>query len=321
MEYYFAPMEGITGYRFRQAHHRYFSGVCAYYMPFLTPTQDHLFTPKELREIDPAHNQGLRAVPQLLTRSAQDFLWAAQRLADMGYGEINLNVGCPSGTVVAKGKGAGLLGRPEELERLLDGIFAAAPAAVSVKTRLGLEREEEFGPILELYHRYPIAKLIIHPRVRRDFYRLPVRPAAFERAAEKSRLPLCYNGDLVTAQDCREFARCHPTVGAVMLGRGLVGNPALACQAQGGPGVDRESLKAFHDQLYEGYSSDFGSRRNAMQRMKELWSYLGPLFRDSAKAVKGLRKANDPGDYQYRVERIFQELELANELPNDFLET
>ena len=180
----FAPMEGVTGAQFRQAHHRHFAGVDRYYMPFISPTRDHVFTPRELRNVDPQYNQGLTAVPQLLTRSGEDFLWAAKALWDMGYDEVNLNLGCPSGTVVSKGKGAGLLADREGLERLLDAIFQGTEGPVSVKTRLGMEDPEEFAPLLELFGRYPIRLLIVHPRVRRDFYRHPVRTEYFDLAVQ-----------------------------------------------------------------------------------------------------------------------------------------
>ena len=141
----------------------------------------------------PEYNQGFRAVPQLLTKNAADFLWCAGELSAMGYGEVNLNLGCPSGTVVAKGKGAGMLAKPEELERFLDEVFARAPAGlrISLKTRLGLEDPEEFPRLLELFSRYPVSLLILHPRVRADFYKKPVRTEWFAYAAERYKGPPC----------------------------------------------------------------------------------------------------------------------------------
>ena len=147
MEYYFAPMEGITGAEYRAVHHRHFPGVDRYYMPFITPTQDRVFTPRELRNISPERNAGYRAVPQLLTKNAGDFNWAAGELFAMGYDEVDLNLGCPSGTVTAKGKGAGMLADLEGLDRFLDGIFSAARGKISVKTRLGLRDPEEIFPL------------------------------------------------------------------------------------------------------------------------------------------------------------------------------
>ena len=245
MKIAFAPMEGLTGALYRQAHCRWFGGVDRYFIPFITPTQDHRFTKRELREILPEHNGGLTAVPQLLVRRAEDFLWAAGELAAMGYPEINLNLGCPSGTVVAKGKGSGFLGLPEELERFLDTVFDAAPCAVSIKTRLGLREPEEFGPLLALFQRYPLAELIVHPRVQKDMYKNTPRRAYFARALADSPFPVCYNGDLYTVPALEAFQAEFPAAERIMLGRGLAGDPALARKAEGGPAAGREELRAF----------------------------------------------------------------------------
>ena len=306
MQYYFAPLEGITGSEFRRVHHRYFPGVDAYYMPFLSPTQDHVFTQREKRNVLPEYNQGFRAVPQLLTKNADDFLWCAGELAAMGYEEINLNLGCPSGTVVAKGKGAGMLARPEELDCFLDAVFSKAPpVSISLKTRLGMEDPEEFPRLLELFAKYPIALLILHPRVRADFYKHPVRQEWFRYALEHYPDPLCFNGGLVTAGDCSQFQREYPAVGRVMIGQGLLANPALVRQARGGPGPDRETLRAFHDELYHTYLEIFASQRNTAFHMKELWSYLSRLFEGAEKPLKRIRKASDSPSYESAVEQMF----------------
>lgn len=305
MEYDFAPMEGVTGAEFRRAHHRFFPGVDAYYMPFLTPTRDRVFTRRELRNILPEHNQGFRAVPQILTRDGADFLWCAGELAAMGYDEINLNLGCPSGTVTAKGKGAGLLARREELERLLDQIFAGAPARLSIKTRLGMEDPEEFGPLLELFARYPVSLLIVHPRVRQDFYQKPVRLDYFRLAVDRYPGPLCYNGGLVSPEGCAGLQQAFPGVERVMLGQGLLADPALVRRAKGGPPAGREELRAFHDQLYHTYLEVFSGPRNTVFHMKELWSYLFRLFLGGEKPLKRLRKAADSPAYESAVDQMF----------------
>ncbi|MFR4201504.1 MAG: tRNA-dihydrouridine synthase [Flavonifractor plautii] len=235
-------------------------------------------------------------------------------LAAMGYPEINLNLGCPSGTVVAKGKGSGFLGLPEELERFLDTVFDAAPCAVSIKTRLGLREPEEFGPLLALFRRYPLAELIVHPRVQKDMYKNTPRRAYFARALADSSFPVCYNGDLYTVPALEAFQAEFPAAERIMLGRGLAGDPALARKAGGGPAAGREELRAFHDQVYEGYAEAFGSRRNAMLRMKEVWFYLIHLFGDSQRHAKAIRKARDTGEYESAVTAVFRELELLPEL-------
>ena len=313
MRYDFAPMEGITGALFRRLHHQFFPGVDRYYMPFLSPTRDHVFTPRELREILPENNPDAEVIPQLLTKVPEDFLWDAGELAAMGYQTVNLNLGCPSGTVVAKGKGSGMLADPSALDAFLDAVFSRAPCAVSVKTRLGLSDPEEFGPLLEIYNHYPLAELIVHSRVQKDGYRHPVRLEAFAPILAASRHPVCFNGGLVTTQDCRDLVGRFSGICGVMIGQGLVANPALVRQIRGAPGADRETLRAFHEALFGGYSQLFGSAHNAMMRMKELWAYLIRLFRDSGPYAKRLRKARDPQTFSQAVDAVFQELELLPE--------
>lgn len=316
MRCYFSPMEGITSYLHRNIHHRFFPGVDGYYMPFVSPSQGHTFTRREKADICPEHNNGVPVVPQLLTRRAEDFLWAAGELAAMGYGEVNLNLGCPSGTVTAKGKGAGFLAYPEELERFLDTIFSAnLPIAISIKTRLGMRDEGEFPALLALYNRYPVKELTIHPRVQRDLYRLPVRPAAFAQAAEHCNAPLCYNGDLCTVEDGRQVERAYPQVEALMWGRALVADPALIRKWQGGPPATAAELETFHRTLYDAYTEAFGSRRNAMLRMKEIWYYHIHLFRGGEKHAKHIRKARETSEFEAWTAAAYRELELLPELP------
>ena len=308
----FAPMEGITGAVFRRLHHSFFPGVDRYYTPFLSPTADHRFTPRELREILPEHNGGVTLIPQLLTKQPADFLWAAGELHAMGYRELNLNVGCPSGTVTAKGKGAGMLADLQTLERFLDEIFAAAPCAVSIKTRLGLEDPEEFVPILELYNRYPICELIIHPRVRKDFYRHPVRTEYFDRALDHCKCPISYNGSIVTVQDYDACVSRYPQITSVMIGQGLVSDPFLAGRIRHGMQSDRQTLQQFHDALLDAYADLFGSRNNAAKRMKELWFYLIRLFEGSEKYGKKIMKSKNWEEYQLAVSAVFRDLPLLD---------
>ena len=259
----------------------------------------------------PENNPGISLVPQLLTASAEHFLAGAKLLADLGYREINLNLGCPSGTVTAKGKGAGLLypERREQLIRFLDEIFARCPVEISVKTRLGKGDPEEFREILALYAGFPIRTLIIHPRVREDFYRRPVRMEWMAYAREHSGLPLCLSGGVPTASALGDLSGLE----AVMFGRGLVADPALVTKLKGGPGADRDRLESFCGELFQETASRLGGARPTMFRMKELWSWMILLFDDREKLWKQLRKCTDLGEYQIIVRRIFRELPLREE--------
>ena len=310
MRYYFAPMEGITDSIYRRIHHKCFSGLDRYYMPFLSPTMHRTLTHKESRELPMADSERFVAIPQILTKVAEDFLWAARVCQERGYEEVNLNVGCPSGTVVAKGMGAGMLRNPAELDAFLEKVFSESPIAISVKTRLGLEDPEEFPALLEVFNRYPIKELTIHPRVRKQFYSGGVDMEMFRYAAAHSKNPLCYNGNLNSMEDISTFSAQFPDIDAVMLGRGLIGDPGMLTPG----GTTKESLKAFSDELLEEYMVVFGGARNAMFRMKENWSFLHHRFEDSEKLWKQLRKTTDLGEYRAITAEIFATLPLADKL-------
>lgn len=310
MYLYFAPLEGLTTALYRTLHFKYFRGVDRYYTPFISPTADHRFTPKELREILPEHNPNTTVIPQILTKNSQDFIWAAAQLHQMGYHEINLNAGCPSGTVTAKGKGSGLLADLGMLKTFLDEIFSQSPCKISVKTRLGIEHPEEFERILELYNQYPMTELIIHPRVRKDFYRNSIRKDAFTMAFNNAKMPVTYNGSIVTVHDHTICCKQWPQLHAIMIGQGLVSDPALAQKIRYNESCSITHLREFHDELLDGYASLFQSRNNAVKRMKEFWFYFICCFDQADKHKKLLLKSQSAAEYDQIVSRIFSELAL-----------
>ena len=304
MRIYFAPMEGLTDSIFRRLHHEYFGGVDKYYMPFLSPTIHRQLTHKEDRELPMADSVPFTAVPQVLTKVADDFLWAARICADRGYREVNLNMGCPSGTVVAKGKGSGMLRDLTALDAFFEKIFSASILPISVKTRLGLESAEEFPAVLDICNRYPIRVLTVHPRVRKQFYSGNVDMEAFRYAYDHSTNPLCYNGDITCQAQIDAIAAEFPKVGSVMIGRGLIASPGMLSSE------NRERLQAFYDALLEEYLVAFGGGRNAMFRMKEHWGSLIHRFEGSEKLWKQLRKTTDIGEYRRITGEIFTTLPI-----------
>ncbi len=306
MQLYFAPMEGVTPWHYRQTHAAQFGGLDRYYTPFLNPTEGGL-AGKALQEVLPEHNQGVPVVPQILTNHAERFLLACRSLEELGYEEVDLNLGCPSGTVVSKGRGAGFLAaeRRGQLEAFLDEIFAKSPLKISLKTRLGMADPEEFAALLALYNQYPASLLTIHVRVREDYYKRPVRLEEFAKALESCRLPVCYNGDIFSVQDYRSFCEKFPGVERIMLGRGLVANPALAREIRGGASLQPEELRRFHDTLLAQIRERPGGDKNALCRIKEQWNYWSTLFEGAEKPLKKLRKANRLPDYENAVDAIF----------------
>ena len=305
MRYYFAPMEGLTDSIYRKTHHKYFPGVDRYYMPFLSPTIHRALTHKEDRELPMADSVPFAAVPQILTKVPEDFLWAAQVCMDRGYDEVNLNIGCPSGTVVSKGKGSGMLRDAAALDRFLEEIFRVSPLPISVKTRLGLENPDEFPAMLEVLNRYPIKELTIHPRVRKQFYDGSVHMDWFEYAVQNSRNPLCYNGDLLTVSQAEAVGQNYPQVTSVMIGRGLIADPGMLSGS-----TDVKKLEAFMNELMEIYTAEFGGSRNAIFRLKENWGFLHDRFEGCDKLWKRLRKSTDPREFKSITDEIFHTLPL-----------
>ena len=306
MNFYFAPLEGVTDATFRRVHHACFAGVSKYFIPFVSPTQNLVFTSRDLAAIAPENNAGVPAVPQLLAKDAALFLWAAQALGDMGYSEVNLNLGCPSGTVTAKGKGSGLLMDVSALERLLDGIFEQSPLPISIKTRIGYAHVEEFDRLIDIFAQYPIHELIIHPRTRTEFYKGTPHRAAYAQAYAALSMPLCYNGDLFAEADCRELMEQFPDTHALMLGRGLIANPALCS----GKPLIRDALIHFHDQLLAAYQEKYPPHV-VLGRMREIAKHFVCCFEAPEKPRKAIRKAAKMDAYLDAVHRLFDEHALT----------
>ena len=305
-----APMEGITGYVFRRVHAECFGALDRYYTPFLPPPRvGKQFGGRALREIGPANNQGLNVVPQLLTKNADEFVWAATVLADMGYKEVNLNLGCPSGTVVSKGKGSGFLRNLDELEVFLRDVCERSPLPVSVKTRLGVEADAEYERVLDLYCTLPLAELIVHPRVRTDMYKGSPRQELYGETLKRAPFDVAYNGDVFSIEDMDALVAAYPATRHVMIGRGLLTNPALARMIKGGPAATAAELKAFHDKLFAAYEDVMGG--NAVFRMKEWWFYARYAFADPQQVHRAVRGTRKVAEYESAVERVFREEPLA----------
>lgn len=305
-----APMEGLTGHVFRKVHAECFGPLDRYYTPFLAPPRvGSSFGKRMLVELDPKSNEGLAVVPQLLTKNADEFVWAAQLLAKMGYGEVNLNLGCPSGTVVAKGKGAGFLRDLEELDAFLGEVCSRSPIPVSVKTRIGVSEDGEYEKILEVYRAHPFAELIVHPRVQKDRYQGAPRWEPYGMTLRTVPFPVAYNGDIFSCEDVDALVKAYPETRHVMLGRGILANPALARVQGGGPAATRAELVCFHDRLLAAYEAEMGG--NAVCRMKEWWSYAKFAFADPLSVHRAVRKARRLDEYRTAVARVFRSEGLA----------
>lgn len=310
----FAPMEGITLWPLRRAYAECFPGTACSYTPFIAANSTHSFKTREKKEIDPKHNEGLVCIPQILTNNPEAFIWAAGEIAEKGYGEVNFNLGCPSATVVTHGKGAGFLKDPDRLDRFFDDIFRTIGDGIriSVKTRIGVEEEKEAEKLTEIFNRYPIVKLIVHPRLRSDFYKGKPRMESFGLFYERIRHPLVYNGDIFTKEDAERISSEYPLLEGIMVGRGLLMNPSLAREMRGGAAFSKKELKVWHDRLLELMLQDIPEFSGVIGKMKEIWYYLAPVFRDEGKCVRRIKKSRTREEYTLAVNDLFMSAPLLD---------
>ena len=333
MQIYLAPLEGITTYVYRRAYEHHFGGVDCYFTPFIVNKK---MAKKEIEGILPENNPGKKLVPQIMSNKAEDFIQVAKEIATYGYDTVNLNLGCPSGTVVSKKRGAGFLAYTDELDIFLSEVYEKCPIKISIKTRIGLEDEEEWEKILSIYEKYPMEELIIHPRLRSDFYKGAIRKEAFVKAVEQIKVPICYNGEINSVEDFARIREEFPQIDRVMIGRGILRHPELIGQIrslEAGNTIEearkkilfdcrdgeilqgtsqemsgdewKKRMRGFHDEIYAGYREIMSGDKNTLFKMKELWSYMGESFPGAEKQIKQIKKANRLSEYENAVNTIF----------------
>lgn len=310
MKYYLAPMEGITGFIYRNAYKKYFDNIDKYFMPFIVPNKSRRLKTRELRDVLPENNKGIKVIPQILTNDSEGFIETCKKLKKLGYEEVNLNLGCPSGTVVAKGRGSGFLAKREELDKFLEEIYKIEDMKISLKIRLGKDSPEEFYELIKIFNKYPVYELIIHPRTQKDFYGNTPNLKVFKDALKLSKAEVCYNGDIFTKNDIEKFKEEFEGVDKVMIGRGILANPGLLKEIKDGEVIDKKVLKEFHDEIFNSYREVFNEDRNAIFRMKELWGYMIYIFSDNKKYAKKIKKSQKLSDYLEAVNSLFRESEI-----------
>jgi len=304
MLFYFAPLEGITNYTYRNIFSNYYENVDKYFTPFLNANSEGCLAKKSKREVERENNKVDNLIPQLLTNNSNTFNIVSKKLNDLGYNEINFNLGCPSGTVTSKFKGSGFLKDVDRLKIFFDEIFKNNIQEISVKTRIGFTDPSEMETLLPIFNDYPIKELIVHPRVREDFYKGPINLDVFQYIVEESKNEVCYNGDLFTSNQIKEFISKFPSINKIMLGRGLIANPGLIEEFKTGKTMDIDIFKDFHDSIYNEYSQILFGDRSILFKMKDYWRVWKINFPEKEKQVKKLQKSQTLKSYHKAVDSI-----------------
>lgn len=300
MKLSFAPLEGITTYTYRNTHAQMFDGCDEYYAPFINPGDQYKSGRKGIKDILP-EKQKTKLKVQVITNKAESFLKFAPKIKDMGYDEININLGCPASTVVKKGRGAGFLKMPDEIDKFFDGIFSNCDMKVSVKTRIGFEDASEMERLMEIYNKYPLSLLIIHPRTCRDFYSGVPNYEAFEKAYKVSANKVCFNGNIYTVSDYEKLTERFKNLDSVMIGRGAVRNPALFREIKGGKPLETPELVEFTKRLIHNYMEVLQSDTFTLHKLKEIWSYIMQMFPEEKKITKAIKKSKTTEDLMNAV--------------------
>lgn len=304
MELYFAPLEGITTYTYRNIHAEMFGGCDSYFAPFITPSDNEKISEKELRDIHPDNNLNTDIKVQLLSNQAGSFLNFSERIKALGYDEINLNFGCPSGTVVKKGRGSGFLKTPDKIDAFLYEIIEKSAMTISVKTRIGFWSAEEFEELLKVYNRHKLSLLTVHPRTREDFYKGTPSIDAFKQAYENSTNKLCYNGNICSKGDYEKIITQFPDIHSVMIGRGAIANPAIFREIKGGAPLMVGELLEFTECLTESYRKLFNSDIFTLYKLKEIWLFIMWNFPEEKKILKAIKKANNLTDFKNAINQL-----------------
>jgi len=302
-----APMEGITTFIYRNAINKYYGGIDTYFSPFISAHKNKELNYKEKKDILPENNKGLTLVPQVMASNIDDFINTASQIKEYGYKHINLNFGCPSATVTSKGKGSGILIYPEKLERFLDEVFEKTDLKISIKTRVGYSEYEEWKRLVKIYLNYPLEELIIHPRIREDFYNGSAKREIVKETLKEysDRLLISYNGDISSHEDIDTIMNEMPDIYACMIGRGIITKPFLSEEiADGSRLFDIEIFKAFNLEIMNNYSKEMSGDRNTLFKLKELWVYMSKEFSEDKKLLKKIQKTTSLKEYEVIIKSL-----------------
>ena len=276
--------------------------------PFIPTVSGPRVRPGLLSDLAPEKNRHLPVTPQIIGKTAEDFILVARALADLGYGEVNWNLGCPFPMVMKKGRGCGLMPHPDRIDAFLETVVTALPMRLSVKIRLGRIDPDEIFDLLPVLNRYPLSEVIVHPRTARQMYGGRPDWTRFAAAAAESVHPVVYNGDLNTAGDFQALAAQFPQIGRWMIGRGVLVDPQLAEAVGGGhqqAGRRIERFRAFHDDLVEGYRRRLSGPGHLLDRMKGYWKYFGIGFEGGRMVAKKIHRCREIKRYAELVDRFF----------------
>ncbi|MES2799951.1 MAG: tRNA-dihydrouridine synthase family protein [Bacteroidota bacterium] len=308
-----SPLQGFTDYRFRNAFQRYFGGIDVFYAPYVRLNGTFEIKPVYERDLNPKNNVGVNLIPQIITNDADEFLFVANYVKELGYTELNWNLGCPYPMVTNRGMGSGLICNSPKIDAILNRVHNESDIIVSMKMRMGYENPMEILDVFPILEKYPIKNIGIHARIGKQLYKGDVDLVAFERCVENTNHTLYYNGDITTVSKFKELNDRFPSINHWMIGRGLISDPCLPLMIKANienyPENRMELFQAFHNELLFEYSQQLSGDKHVILKMTHLWEYFELVFESSQRLIKKMKKSKKLEDYKQAFELFLEEVE------------
>lgn len=308
-----SPLQGFTDFRFRNAFNQYFGGIDTYYSPYIRLNGTLEIKPAYDRDLLIKNNTELEVIPQIMTNDADEFLFVANYIKQLGYNELNWNLGCPYPMVVNRGMGSGLICEPQKIDSILERVHAESDIIVSMKMRMGYENSTEILNVLPILDKYPIKNIAIHARIGKQLYKGGVDLESFQQCLNRTNHIIYYNGDITSVSKYRELADRFPSIDHWMIGRGLIADPFLPSMIKNNtteyPENRVELFSKFHDTLFHEFENALSGPKHIALKMISYWEYFSSTFENPQKVLKKIKKAKNNASYDQAVKEILENAE------------
>ena len=305
-----SPLQGFTDYRFRNAFQHYFGGIDTFYSPYIKLNGKLAIKGSYERDILPENNTTLEVIPQIITNDAEEFLFVANYVQQLGYKELNWNLGCPYPMVAKCGMGSGLIRNTTQIEHILQRVHEETNIIVSMKMRMGYENPTEILDVFPILEQYPIKNIAIHARIGKQLYKGGVDLDSFQKCLDHTKHKIYYNGDITSVEKLRMMQERFPSIDHWMIGRGLISDPFLPSMIKNNtteyPKNRLEIFENFHDTIYHDYDAYLSGPTPIRMKMLGFWEYFSESFSNPQKTFKKIKKAGNSKNYEAAVKEIFR---------------
>ena len=305
MEIHFAPLQGYTDFEYRRIHARHCGGVDTYYTPFIRWEKGGI-REKDIRDILPENNEGLHLVPQIICADTDEFNRLADAIQELGYGEMDLNMGCPAPMQTKLMRGSGILPYPTLVSALLKEMERRPEVRFSAKMRLGLEGKEEWRELSGMLNSSCLKHLTVHPRIGKQMYKGEVDMDAFNEVYSSIHIPIIYNGDVTSMEQVSSLLERYPDLPGIMMGRGLLARPTLAQECLMGKEMPHEERMSILMQMHEdmlGYCTrKYKVDSQILLHIHSFWEYQESQL--ERKTWKKIMKAGNMKNYLEAIRKL-----------------